>query len=107
MKITRIAVHRTALPYIDGAYGWGAGNAITEAQASVVVLETDAELTGAGEFTPCGENYMVAHSEGVLAAARLLAPKLLGEDPRQVGRIEQLMDATIQGHGYAKAPFDA
>ncbi|MEO1317444.1 MAG: enolase C-terminal domain-like protein [Pseudomonadota bacterium] len=107
MKITRIAVHRTALPYIDGAYGWGAGNAIIEAQASVVVLETDAGLTGAGEFTPCGENYMVAHSEGVLAAARLLAPKLLGEDPRQVGRIEQLMDATIQGHGYAKAPFDA
>ncbi|MEO0664589.1 MAG: enolase C-terminal domain-like protein, partial [Pseudomonadota bacterium] len=50
---------------------------------------------------------MVAHSEGVEALARLVAPALLGEDPRQVGRIEQIMDHAIQGHGYAKAPFDA
>ncbi|MEM0990788.1 MAG: mandelate racemase/muconate lactonizing enzyme family protein [Pseudomonadota bacterium] len=107
MKITRIAVYKTALPYVDGFYGWGRGNRIDVAAASIVVLETDAGLIGCGEFTPCGENYMVAHSEGVEAAARLLAPRLLGEDPRQVARIERLMDATIQGHGYAKAPFDA
>lgn len=50
---------------------------------------------------------MVAHSEGVEAAARLLAPALIGEDPRQVARIEQTMDHIIQGHGYAKAPIDA
>ena len=75
--------------------------------ASVVVVETDAGLIGSGEFTPCGENYMVAHSEGVEAAMRLMAPKLLGEDPRQVAKIEQIMDHTIQGHGYAKAPMDA
>ncbi len=107
MKITRIAVHRTDLPYVDGAYAWGAGNRIESATASVVVIDTDAGLTGCGEFTPCGENYMVAHSEGVGAAARLLAPRLIGEDPRQVARIEQLMDHVIQGHGYAKAPIDA
>ena len=107
MKITRISVYKTALPYVDGAYGWGAGNAITTAQSSVVVIDTDAGLSGCGEFTPCGENYMEAHSEGVAAAARLMAPRLLGEDPRQVARIGGLMDATIRGHGYAKAPFDA
>lgn len=107
MRISGIAVHKVELPYVDGAYAWGAGNAIETAMASAVVLYTDGGLVGCGEFTPCGENYMVAHSEGVEAAARLLAPVLLGEDPRQVARIEQLMDATIQGHGYAKAPFDA
>lgn len=107
MKISRIRVYKTDLPYVGGTYVWGAGNAIGVAKASVVVIETDAGLSGCGEFTPCGENYMVAHSEGVEAAARLLAPVLLGEDPRQVARIERLMDATIQGHGYAKAPFDA
>lgn len=32
---------------------------------------------------------------------------LLGEDPRQVARIERIMDHVIQGHGYAKAPIDA
>ena len=107
MKITRIRVFKTALPYVGGTYAWGAGNAITVAMASVVVLDTDAGLQGCGEFTPCGENYMVAHSEGVEAFARLAAPQLLGQDPRQVGVIERLMDHIVQGHGYAKAPFDA
>ncbi|CUJ99888.1 L-Ala-D/L-Glu epimerase [Ruegeria denitrificans] len=107
MKITRVRVFQTGLPYVGGAYAWGAGNAIETAIASVVVIDTDAGLQGCGEFTPCGENYMVAHSEGVAALARLVAPSLLGQDPRQVGRIEQLMDHLVQGHGYAKAPFDA
>ncbi|MCT4608966.1 MAG: mandelate racemase [Pelagimonas sp.] len=107
MKITRIRIYKTPLPYVGGAYVWGAGNAIKTAIASVVVIDTDAGVQGCGEFTPCGENYMVAHSEGVDALARLVAPHLLGEDPRQVGRIEQLMDHLVQGHGYAKAPFDA
>jgi L-alanine-DL-glutamate epimerase-like enolase superfamily enzyme len=107
MKINRIRIYQTGLPYVGGAYVWGAGNAIETAIASVVVIDTDAGLQGCGEFTPCGENYMVAHSEGVAALARLVAPSLLGEDPRQVGRIEQLLDHLVQGHGYAKAPFDA
>lgn len=107
MKITRIRLYKTDLPYVDGNYVWGAGNAISVAKASVVVVDTDAGLQGCGEFTPCGENYMVAHSEGVEALARLFAPHLLGEDPRQVARIERLMDQIVQGHGYAKAPFDA
>ncbi|WP_300019794.1 mandelate racemase/muconate lactonizing enzyme family protein [uncultured Roseobacter sp.] len=107
MKITRIRIFKTDLPYVGGAYVWGAGNAIRIAKASVVVIDTDAGLQGCGEFTPCGENYMVAHSEGVEAFARLAASNLLGEDPRQVARIEQVMDHTVQGHGYAKAPFDA
>ena len=34
MKITRIAIHRTHLPYAGGAYGWGAGNAIEVAQST-------------------------------------------------------------------------
>ena len=107
MKIKGISIYKTHLPYVGGSYGWGAGNAIETAMASVVVVKTDAGLTGCGEFTPCGENYMIAHSEGVEAIARLIAPKLLGEDPRQVARLEQLMDHLVQGHGYAKAPFDA
>ncbi|MEM6308161.1 MAG: mandelate racemase/muconate lactonizing enzyme family protein, partial [Pseudomonadota bacterium] len=107
MKITRIRVFQTPLPYVGGSYGWGAGNAIETATASVVVVDTDAGISGCGEFTPCGENYMIAHSQGVVAFARLAAEKLLGEDPRQVARMEHLMDHLVQGHGYAKAPFDA
>lgn len=107
MKITRISIYKTHLPYVGGAYIWGAGNAIKSAIASVVVVETDAGITGCGEFTPCGENYMVAHSEGVEAFARLAAKELIGQDPRQLAHMERLMDHIVQGHGYAKAPFDA
>ncbi|MEX0284979.1 MAG: mandelate racemase/muconate lactonizing enzyme family protein [Paracoccaceae bacterium] len=107
MKITRIRVFQTGLPYVGGAYVWGAGNAIEVAVASVIVLDTDSGLQGCGEFTPCGENYMVAHSAGVPALAQVVAPELLGCDPREVAAIERQMDALVQGHGYAKAPFDA
>jgi L-alanine-DL-glutamate epimerase-like enolase superfamily enzyme len=106
MKITRISVYKTELPYVGGEYHWGAGNVIATGWTSVVVIETNAGISGAGEFCPCGNNYMEAHSEGVEGAARLIAPKLIGEDPRQVGRIERIMDNTIRGHNYAKSPFD-
>ena len=107
MKITRIAIYQTDLPYVGGAYGWGAGNVIEVARATVVVIDTDAGISGCGEFTPCGESYMVANSGGAPAVAGLIAPALIGEDPRQLGRIERIMDHTVQGHGYAKAPIDA
>ncbi len=107
MKITRIRIYKTPLPYAGGTYVWGAGNAISTAMATVVAVDTDAGIQGCGEFTPCGENYMVAHSEGVEAFARIAAPQLLGKDPRQVAVMERLMDHLVQGHGYAKAPFDA
>ena len=51
MKITGISLYKTPLPYVGGSYGWGAGNAITTAIASVVVIDTDAGLQGCGEFT--------------------------------------------------------
>ena len=107
MKITKVSVYRADLPYVGGEYRWGAGNVITTERTTVIVLETDAGLSGVGEYCGCGLGYIEAHSEGTEAAARLLAPALLGEDPRQVARIERIMDGVIAGHGYAKAPFDA
>ena len=51
MKITRIRIYQTHLPYVGGSYAWGAGNAIDTAIASVVVIDTNTGLTGCGEFT--------------------------------------------------------
>lgn len=107
MKISKISVYRKPLRYDRGAYVWGRGNVIEVGLSTVIVIDTDAGISGCGEFCPCGDNYMVAHKEGTEAAARLLAPALLGEDPRQLARMERLMNHVIQGHGYAKAPFDA
>lgn len=107
MKINQVRVYRTELPYVGGSYGWGAGNAISIAQATVVVISTECGLSGCGEFTPCGENYMVAHSEGAVATVKLLARHLIGQDPRQIEAIDRRMDHAVQGHGYAKSPVIA
>jgi len=92
---------------VGGSYAWGRGNVIEVGASTIVTIDTDGGISGVGEFCPCGENYMDAHSEGTQAVAKLLAPKLLGEDPRQLSRIERLMDNTVRGHGYAKSAFDA
>jgi L-alanine-DL-glutamate epimerase-like enolase superfamily enzyme len=107
MKIKRISIYRKTLAYGRGIYAWGRGNAIKSGLSTIVTIDTDAGISGCGEFCPCGDNYMVAHSEGTEATARLLAPALIGRDPRQVALIERMMDHIVQGHGYAKAPFDA
>ena len=107
MKITRICIYRKDLTYVGGYYAWGRGNVIETGKSTVVTIDTDIGVSGVGEFCPCGDNYMDAHSEGTESAARLLGPKLLGEDPRQLLKIERLMDNTIRGHGYAKSAFDA
>lgn len=106
MQITRISVYQTGLPYVGGSYGWGDGNAITTAISTVVHVETDAGISGVGEFAPCGENYIEANSAGASAVVKLLAPPLLGADPRQLGLIEAIMDRAVKGHGYAKSMID-
>jgi len=107
VKIARLTIYQTNLPYVDGSYCWGAGNAISVARANVIVIETQCGLSGCGEFTPCGENYMVAHSQGVHGVLKLLAPHLLGKDPRQIAAISWTMDTALLGHGYAKSPIIA
>ena len=105
MKISQIRVFKTDLPYVGGIYGWGAGNAISAAKATVIVIECG--VSGCGEFTPYGENYMVAHSEVVAATNKFLVLHLIGQDPRQIEMIGAKMDRAVQGHGYAKSPMIA
>jgi len=107
MKIARVSIYRKNLTYVGGSYTWGRGNVIKVGKSTVVQIETDCGLSGVGEFCPCGENYMDAHSEGTEAAAKLLAPALMGQDPRQLLSIDRLLDKAVGGHGYAKSPFVA
>ena len=103
-EITAIKVYKSAA-YVDGPITGGRAMSLTLPLASVVLIETNAGISGVGEFSPCGENYIEGHSEGG-EALRMIGPRLLGEDPQQLGRIEQIMDHTILGHAYAKSPVD-
>ncbi|QAX28713.1 hypothetical protein [Leisingera sp. NJS204] len=81
MKSNCIRIFQTGLPYADGAYVRGAGNAIETATASIVVTGTGAGQQGCGGFTLCGGNCIAAHSESVPPLARLKAPALTGGAP--------------------------
>lgn len=106
MKINRVSIYRQDLPYVGGTYVWGRGEVIATADTTVVVIETDAGITGCGESCPIGGNYLAAYPEGVAGAAPRLARAILGMDPRELGAIERRMDNAIKGHTYAKSAFD-
>ena len=107
MKITRIEAYHVELPYAGGSYHWGRGNVIRTALTTVITVHTDEGFTGCGESCPIGGNYLAAYAEGIVPALSLLAPAVIGEDPREVHVIERRMDAVLRGHPYAKSAIDA
>ena len=55
---------------------------------------------------PAGPFYLPAYAEGVRAGLRELGPHLLGEDPRQLAKLNRRMDAVLKGHPYVKSGID-
>jgi len=106
MKITRIVGHRVELPLHETTYKWSGGKSVTVFDSTIVGVETDAGLTGYGEVCPLGPFYLPAYAEGVRAGLRELGPHLLGEDPRQLGKLNRKMDAALKGHPYVKSGID-
>lgn len=106
MKITRIFAHRVELPLHEKSYKWSGGKSVTVFDSTIVGVETDAGLTGFGEVCPLGPFYLPAYAEGVRAGLRELGPHLLGEDPRQLVKLNRRMDAALKGHPYVKSGID-
>ena len=106
MRITRIAAHQVDLPLHEGSYKWSGGKSVTVFDSTVVRVDTDAGLTGYGEVCPLGPFYLPAYARGVRAGIAELAPHLIGEDPRELGRLNRRMDAALKGHPYVKSGID-
>lgn len=106
MKIIRIFAHRVELPLHETTYKWSGGKSVTVFDSTIVGVETDGGLTGYGEVCPLGPFYLPAYAEGVRAGLRELAPHLLGEDPRQLAKLNRKMDAALKGHPYVKSGID-
>lgn len=65
-------------------------------------MVTDCGLRGVGEAVPLGPNYLASYAAGVRAGLRELGPRLLGEDPTQLTRLNATMDYHLKGHPYVK-----
>ena len=99
MKITGIKVYQVDLPLGEGNYSWSEGKSVDVFDSTLVEINTDTGLCGVGEICPLGPFYLPAFGPGARTAIAELAPHLLGQDPREIGRINQIMDETKE-EGY-------
>lgn len=106
MRITRIFAHRVELPLVEGRYSWSGGKSVSVFDSTIVGVETDTGQVGYGEVCPLGPFYLPAYADGVRAGLRELAPHLIGEDPRELARLNHRMDAALKGHPYVKSGVD-
>lgn len=106
MKITRILAYRVELPLHETTYKWSGGKSVTVFDSTIVRVETDSGLVGHGEVCPLGPFYLPAYADGVRAGIKELGPYLIGEDPRQLMKLNRLMDAALKGHPYVKSGID-
>ncbi|MCX6379095.1 MAG: mandelate racemase/muconate lactonizing enzyme family protein [Armatimonadetes bacterium] len=104
MKITRIFAHQVDLPLHEGSYKWSGGKSVTVFDSTIVGVETDAGIVGYGEVCPLGPFYLPAYAEGVRTGLRELAPHLIGENPCELGKLNQRMDAALKGHQVTGQP---
>ncbi|KAK3240787.1 hypothetical protein CYMTET_49392 [Cymbomonas tetramitiformis] len=106
IKITRITAFQVDLPLVEGRYAWSGGKSVDVFDSTVVRIETDKGVTGWGANCPLGPAYLPAYAAGTRAGLKELAPCLLGENPTQLGKINQVMDSAMRGHPYVKSPLD-
>ena len=106
MRIRRIFAHRVELQLKEGSYKWAGGKSVASLDSTVVGVETNGGLVGYGEVCPLGPFYLPAYGDGVRAGLRELAPHLLGADPRELHKLNHLMDAALKGHPYVKSGID-
>lgn len=106
MKIVGIRVYQVDLPLHEGSYKWSGGKSVSVFDSTLVEIRTDAGLTGWGEVCPLGPSYLPAYGPGARTGIAQLGPRLIGEDPRQLARINHLMDAALKGHPYVKSALD-
>ncbi len=106
MKISRISVWRKTLPLRKPYWFSGGRLKVDSLDSTFVRIDTDEGVQGWGEGCPWGHSYIPAFGGGMRAAIELLAGTLIGEDPRDIGRLNRAMDSCLPGHPYAKAPLD-
>lgn len=106
MKITSIAAYRVELPLYEGSYKWSGGNSVDVFDSTVVVVSTDAGISGYGEVCPLGPAYLAAYASGARTGLAELAPGLIGQNPTELGKLNRRMDQLMRGHPYVKSAID-
>lgn len=107
MQIKQIRVFQVDLP-LEGPFSVSISGErkLAVVDSTIVAVDTDQGITGWGETCPVGAVYLPAFALGARAGIAELAPHLLGVDPRQVSRVNRIMDQSLLGHPYVKSALD-
>lgn len=105
-RIRRIDVHAVRYTHAAGPFALSGGRVSTGQDGTVVRVETEDGLVGWGEQCVIAPDYGEGHGPLTRAALGLLAPALLGADPRQVEVAYARLDAVAKGLAYAKSALD-
>jgi cis-L-3-hydroxyproline dehydratase len=106
VKITKIEAFQVNLPLHEGSYKFAGGKSVEVFDSTVVVVHTDAGITGCGEICPLGPAYLPAYAEGARTGIAKLAPRLIGADPTALSVLNDCMDTVMRGHSYVKSALD-
>jgi L-alanine-DL-glutamate epimerase-like enolase superfamily enzyme len=104
--IDRVDVHGYDLTYAHGDYVMSSGRVVNVLPSTVVRIRTRGGIEGFGETCPLGSTYLPGFAEGARSALRELAPALIGLDAANLAAVDERMDMTLRGHGYAKSALD-
>jgi L-alanine-DL-glutamate epimerase-like enolase superfamily enzyme len=80
--------------------------AVSVLDTTLVEIVTDTGLIGYGETCPVGPTYQPHHALGARAALEEMGPHLLGGDALRIDCVHDVMEASLNGHRYAKAAVD-
>ena len=103
MQITSVTVYGQWQPFVSGIYTCSGGRSAAGFESTIVRVETDEGITGWGEEAPLGAFYSPAFTGGTREALRLLAPLVIGIDPREANAVDRLLDLHVNAHPYAKS----
>ena len=106
MKISRLSVWQIDLPLHTPYFLSGGQLRFDNLDSTIIRIDTDEGLSGWGEACPWGHTYLPAHGPGVRAGLDVLAPHLMGLDPRGLDHINAAMDTALPGHPYVKSAID-
>ena len=106
MRISRISVWQMELPLHTPYFLSGGRLRFNSLDSTIIRIDTDQGLSGWGEACPWGHTYLPAHGPGVRAGLGVLAPSVIGLDPRGLDHLNAVMDAALPGHPYVKSAID-
>jgi L-alanine-DL-glutamate epimerase-like enolase superfamily enzyme len=106
MRIARVDVFQKSYTIAGGTFSMSGGKSATVQDATIVRLQTDDGLVGWGEQCGFSPRYLAAHGEGTRATLAMVAPAVIGLDPRAVQRVYDAMDGALKGHEYGKSALD-